>query len=159
MRDLLPPGYVIDTCALIDLWRRRYPRDIFPTLWQKLEELIGAGELVAPQEVRAELQRQHDELCVWARKQKQCFTELDAEQIVCVRKILLIFPSLIDTKKTIPDADPFVVALAMSKGWKVISSENPGGTSLRKRIPDVCDHYKIKCLSLLDFFRERQWNF
>ncbi|MBM4025551.1 MAG: DUF4411 family protein [Planctomycetes bacterium] len=50
MADLFP-GYVIDTNALIDLWRRRYPRDVFPTLWQNLEALIRSGELVAPQEV------------------------------------------------------------------------------------------------------------
>jgi len=61
------PGYVIDTNALIDLWRRRYPRDVFPTLWQKIEELIKSGELVAPQEVLSELQRQHDELYLWAK--------------------------------------------------------------------------------------------
>ena len=61
MADLFP-GYVIDTNALIDLWRRRYPRDVFPTLWQKIEGLIKSGELVAPQEVLNELQRQHDEL-------------------------------------------------------------------------------------------------
>jgi hypothetical protein len=54
-----------------------------------------------------------------------------------VKDVLQVFPSLIDEKKTTPDADPFVVALALSKGWKVVTSENPGRTSPRKRIPDV----------------------
>jgi predicted nucleic acid-binding protein len=132
MRDLFP-GYVIDTNALIDLWRRRYPRD-------------------------NELSKQHDELYLWAKK-KKCFKELDTDQIAYVKDVLRVFPSLIDEKKTIPDADPFVVALALAKGWKVVTSENPGGTSPRKRIPDVCEHFSIKCLSLLEFFREKQWNF
>jgi len=57
MADLFP-GYVVDTNALIDLWRRRYPPDVFPTLWQRIEELISSGELVAPQEVLSELQKQ-----------------------------------------------------------------------------------------------------
>lgn len=157
MADLFP-GYVIDTNALIDLWRRRYPRDVFPTLWQKLEELAASGELVAPQEVLNELQKQHDELHVWAKRQR-FFMDLDSEQIQHVKDILKEFPSLIDEKKTVPDADPFVIALAMAKGWKVVSSENPAGTSARKRIPDVCIHYRVKCLTLLDFFRDRKWNF
>ncbi|OHB74310.1 MAG: hypothetical protein A2Z25_23310 [Planctomycetes bacterium RBG_16_55_9] len=78
MADLFP-GYVIDTNALIDLWRRRYPRDVFPTLWRKIEGLIKSGELVAPQEVLNELQRQYDELYIWAKKQK-CFKDLDCDQ-------------------------------------------------------------------------------
>lgn len=157
MADLLP-GYVIDTNALIDLWRRRYPRDVFPTLWQRLEELTSSGELIAPKEALSELHRQHDELYAWAKKQK-CFKDLDPEQIQNVKEILKLFPSLIDEKKTVPDADPFVVALALTKGWKVVSSENLAGTSTRKRIPDVCNHYKISCLTLLDFSRDREWNF
>ena len=158
MRDLLPPGYVIDTSALVDLWRRRYPRDVFPTLWEKIEQLIRRAELVAPQEVRNELKRWPDDLYRWAHKQ-EWFVDLDAEQIACVETIMAKFPSLVDREKTIPDADPFVIALAWTKGWKVITTESPGGTGPRKRIPDVCQHYKIGCLSPLDFFREQNWNF
>ena len=158
MRDLLPPGYVIDTSALVDLWRRRYPPDVFPTLWDRIEKMISAGHLVAPREVLSELQRQRDELSRWAGKQK-CFQALDEEQIGHVKDIMAKFPTLIDPKKTIPDADPFVIALGLSKGWKVITTEDPGGNSLKKRIPDVCAHYGIGCLSLLEFFRENGWNF
>ena len=157
MVDLFP-GYVIDTNALIDLWRRRYPRDIFRTLWQKIEEMIASDKLVAPQEVLNELEIQHDELYDWAKKQK-CLKELDGEQIRFTKRILKAFPSLIDEKKTVPDADPFVVALSMAKGWKVVSSEISAGASARKRIPDVCASYGIKCLPLLEFFRDRQWSF
>ncbi|MEN6427415.1 MAG: DUF4411 family protein [Phycisphaerales bacterium] len=119
---------------------------------------MKSGELVAPQEVLNELQRQHDELYLWAKKQK-CFMGLDRDQIECVKRILKASPSLIDEKKTVPDADPFVIALAMEKGWKVVSSENPAGTSARKRIPDVCKDHGVVCLTLLDFFRDQHWNF
>lgn len=157
MADLFP-GYVIDTCALIDLWRRRYPRDVFRTLWEKIEELIASGELVAPREVLSELQRQRDELYRWAKKQG-FFKDLDRGQIEYVKRILKEFPSLIDARKTVADADPFVIALAWEKGWKVVSSEEPAGVSTRKRIPDVCAHYRIRCLTLLEFFRDRKWDF
>jgi predicted nucleic acid-binding protein len=150
------PGYVIDTGALIDLWRRRYPRDVFRSLWDKIDEIIRAGEVIAPEEVLRELQRQHDELAAWAKKQK-FFLDLDREQLDYVKDIMVKFPSLVDTRSTEPNADPFVIALAYSKGWAVISSENPGGKGPRKRIPDVCAHYDVKCMSLLDFFRDKQW--
>jgi hypothetical protein len=152
------PGYVIDTGALIDLWRRRYPRDVFPTLWDNVDRMIQDGEIIAPQEVLHELEKQRDDLCAWAKKQK-IFFSLDAEQLKWVKDIMSRFPSLIDPRSTDPDADPFVIALAISKGWSVISSENRAGRGQWMKIPDVCDHYGLKCLPLLDFFREKQWNF
>jgi hypothetical protein len=157
MGDLFP-GYVIDTGALIDLWRRRYPRDVFGGLWEKIDKMVEGGDLIAPQEVLVELGKQRDELAKWAKKQKP-FLSPDDEQLKRVKDIMTRFVSLVDTSGTAPNADPFVVALAISKGWSVVSSEHPGGTSPRKRIPDVCAHYGIKCLSLLDFFREKQWSF
>jgi hypothetical protein len=152
------PGYVIDTGALIDLWRRRYPRDVFRTLWDNVDKMIQAGQITAPQEVLHELEKQHDDLCAWAKKQK-FFLNLDAEQVKWVKDIMARFPSLIDPKSTGPDADPFVIALAISKGWSVISSENPAGRGQRKKIPDVCPHYGVNCLSLLNFFRDKHWIF
>jgi hypothetical protein len=154
------PAYVIDTNALIDLWRRWYARDVFVGVWRNVECLIRSGEVVAPLEVLKELESQRDELYAWAKKQK-FFFDLDTHQIDALNAILKDFPggTFVDVNKTKPDADPFVVALAKVEGWKVISSENPAGTSPRKRIPDVCAHYGIKCLRLLDFFREKQWRF
>ena len=42
--------YVIDSSSLIEL-NRRYPIDIFPGLWKKVEELINKGLLISPEEV------------------------------------------------------------------------------------------------------------
>jgi len=153
MRDLLPPGYVIDTSALIDLWKL-HPRDIFPTLWGNVERLIHEENLIAPRQVLEELKRQQDALLVWAREQR-IFTDLDAEQVLFVTEIESRFPSLVDHQKQTPDADPFVIAL--SKGWIVVSSESFRPT--KPRIPDACAYYKLECLSLFDFFRKCGWQF
>jgi hypothetical protein len=120
--------------------------------------MIQAGQITAPQEVLYELEKQRDDLCAWAKNQK-FFLNLDAEQLKWVKDIMARFPSLIDPKSTDPDADPFVIALAISKGWSVISSENPAGRGQRKKIPNVCPHYGVNCLSLLGFFREKHWIF
>ncbi len=154
MLDLFP-GYVIDTSALIDLWRG-CPRDVYPDLRPQIESLIASGDLIAPQEVLAELEVQRDELYEWA-KQQSLFVDLDDDQIRLARSILKRFPKLVDEKKTTPDADPFVVALALSRGWKVVSSEKGHGSGAT--IPDVCTHYEVQCLRLLDFFRDRKWTF
>lgn len=109
------PGYCIDTNALIDLWRRKYAPDVFPSLWEKIESLISQGELIAPLEVLRELEKQDDELLKWAKAHKGIFRDLDYEQQLRVRNILKEFPRLVDENKETPEADPFVIALAMSK--------------------------------------------
>ena len=158
------PGYCIDTSALIDLWRRKYAPDVFRSLWEEIQKLISQGRLIAPQEVLEELKKQDDELLKWAKEHKGMFRDLDNEQQLQVRKILKKFPKLIDENKETPDADPFVIALAMSKGWKVVTSEQPvdlnTNPDARSKIPNVCEYFNVKCIyQLLEFFREEKWVF
>jgi hypothetical protein len=152
------PGYCIDTNALIDLWRRFYPSDIFPSLWKDLEDLILKDCLIAPHEVLNELEKWDDGLLKWAKNHKRMFKDLDYDQMQQVGKILKDFPNLVDPNKTTPDADPFVIGLAISKDWTVVTSEKPS-TGGRPKIPDVCKKYNMKCISLLEFFREQKWTY
>ena len=80
-------------------------------------------------------------------------------QIKEVQKILKESPDFVDPNKTTPEADPFVIALAISKGWSVVATENPANPGGRPKIPDVCRKYKIECLQLIDFFRKEKWEF
>ena len=126
------PGYCIDTNALIDLWRRFYPLDIFPSLWKDLEALIPEDYLIAPREVLNELEKWDDELLKWAKNHKKMFKDLDYDQMQQVTKVLKDFPSLVDPDKTTPDADPFVIALAISKDWKWLLPKNPAQVGVPK---------------------------
>ena len=46
--------YVIDSSSLIEL-NRRYPIDVFPTLWKNVEDLINDGSLISHKEVFKEI--------------------------------------------------------------------------------------------------------
>lgn len=161
------PGYCIDTSAVIDLWRRVYAPDVFPSVWKEIENLISQGYLIAPREVLNELERyfdKNDELLKWAKKHKRMFKDLDDAQLQQVQNILKEFQRFVDETKETPEADPFVIALAMSKRWTVITSEQPANLNAnpgaRPKIPNVCEHYNVKCIyQLLEFFRERKWKF
>ena len=151
------PGYCIDTSALIDL--KPYFPDIFTSLWKNLENLISQKRLIAPREVLEELKKKDDELLKWAKGHMRMFKHLDNEQMQQMRKILKRFRGLVDENKTTPDADPFVIALAISKGWTVITSEKPASPGGPPKIPDVCENYNVKCIPLIEFFREQKWEF
>ncbi len=161
--------YVIDSSSLID-FNKRYPMDVFPKLWGKVELLIKKGFLVSPKEVLKEISRRDDTLKDWAKKQKKMFKELDAIQIEIVRKILAKYPSLAKPDKDGPQADPFVIALAMAldkdpqqtlfpviRKRIIVTEEQLRGNM--EKIPYVCQDYKIDCINVLEMFRTEGWKF
>ncbi|MCD6318324.1 DUF4411 family protein [Candidatus Aerophobetes bacterium] len=159
--------YCIDTSALIDM-KILYPQDIFSSLWKNMEKLIKQRRLISPYEVLEELRKKDDELLKWAEIHKSMFKNLDANQLEKVRDILRLFPNLVDFQKTTPDADPFVIALAMCEEqqrtlWEeqriVVSEEKPAHPGARPKIPDVCKSYGVECISLMEFFRKENWQF
>lgn len=137
------------------MWRKDYRPQNFPTVWRLMELAIDAGELIAPREVYDELQEGQDDLLEFVKgKQSNLVKDLDEEQIKLMFEIKARFPQLSDDKKIIPDADPFVIALARQKGWKVVTSESDRSPI---RIPAACKHYGIPCLSPADFIEEKKW--
>jgi len=157
MRKLVP-DYSMDTSALIDL-KYLYPQDIFPTLWAELEKKVRSGNVIAPKEVFNEITKRDDELSKWAKKHKGMFKDLNAEQLKMVQKILAKRPDLVDIGKETPDADPFVVALAMTGGDYVVTSEKPRNPGGRSKIPDVCEDFGIRWMPLIEFFKDMGWKF
>jgi hypothetical protein len=151
--------YSIDTSSLIEL--KRFARDVFPGVWEKVEELISSGRLVAAEEVRREIERGDDELVRWAKQHRGLFRKPDEAQILAAQQALADFPNLVDPSKEGPDADPFVVALAkagnemplLPKPYTVVSQER------RRAIPQACSRYGIECITLIEMFRREGWSF
>ncbi|MBI5000853.1 MAG: DUF4411 family protein [Euryarchaeota archaeon] len=150
--------YVIDTSALIDLWRVHYAPDVFKSLWSDLGSLVSRHELIAPDEVLAELEAREDQLLEWARDHRQMFKMLDGDQIAVLAEILDEYPpGVADTLSETPIADPFVVALAKAADGKVVSSEKTDKNKVK--IPDVCAKFGVPHRSILEFLREKKWTY
>ena len=149
--------YCIDTSALIDVWNV-YPRYNFPPLWGKIESLITSRDLQAPDEVYNELKRRPDALLDWARQHKEkLFRPLDESLQAQVRWILQRFPDLAKADKEVPDADPFVVAMARETKATVVSSENKNPPGHKKKIPNACDELGIPCKKFIQIIVENRW--
>lgn len=152
--------YSIDTSAILEAWRRRYPPDVFPAVWRRLEDVIENGDLAASEEVLLEIEKRDDEVHAWAKKYKATmFVPIDEEQQRGVAAILAAHEKLVDTRKNRSAADPFVIAVAQANGCPVVTAEVATGKPERPNIPDVCTAMGIRCLSLLEFFREQGWRF
>ena len=159
--------YVIDTSSLIEL-REKNPMDIYESVWGKLETLIDQGFLISPEEVKREVVYVDDDLAKWVSKNSGMFVPLNGAQMKKMFEIVGEFPGLAQLDKDRPEADPFVIALALIKDpsptLETIGAERVVVTEERLRgnrtcIPLVCQRHNVKCMSIFDMFRAEGWKF
>lgn len=149
--------YSFDTSALLNGRRDLLPPAIFPTLWERLEMMIGSSVLAVDQ-VRDELRRKHDETTAWAAAQRDLFVPLESDIQRATRQVLTECPKLVAVGGKRDGADPFVVALALARGGMVVTEEN-SGSAVRPRIPDACDLLGVPCVGLVGFVQAQGWQF
>ncbi|MFN3599128.1 MAG: DUF4411 family protein [Aquificaceae bacterium] len=154
--------YIIDTSSLIEM-KDKYPIDVFPTVWKNMGELYANGRLIAPSEVKKEIR--DDELKNWIKNKKNMFIAPDRFQTKKLKDILERFPFLAKPDGIGPNADPWLIALALSKkeeisifnqDYVIITEESK---SKQKRIPAVANHYGIECINLIELFKKEGWRF
>ncbi|MCP4250618.1 MAG: DUF4411 family protein [bacterium] len=149
-------SYSMDTSALIEAWVRSYPPDVFSNLWQRFEQLIADGRLLAVDEVLRELKKKEDDLAEWAGRQKALFVPLDENLQRRAAPIINRFETLTNAPTVMRGAaDPFVIALAAERGLAVVTAERSKPT--KPRIPDVCQVLDIECITLVELFRREDW--
>lgn len=157
--------YCIDTSSLVTV-QRIYRLSKLEGIWEFLDELATDGRLVAPKEVLEELKvGQDDELYQWAKKHISIFKQLTPEQWQVGKDIVNDpkYKGFVDPDKEIPEADPFVIALAVEEQkqtrlapetWIIVADESYARQGKKPKIPDVCTdlRYNIKCISTVDWF-------
>jgi hypothetical protein len=151
--------YCVDTSGWLDGWQRYYPKDVFPTLWMRIEERISAGEIIASEEVYIELSKKADDLHDWVKQRKQMLVPIDEAVQLRVTELLALYPRLVDTLKNRSTADPFVIATAELRGAIVVTGEIATNKLEKPRIPDVCRAHGIRSISFLEMIREMKLTF
>lgn len=146
--------YSLDTSAVLDGWVRYYPPDVFGSVWGALKKLGNGGVLMASDEVLNELKEKDEGAWTWTKTEVSIYG-LDEQIQVAVAEILAAHPRLVDERKKRSKGDPFVIGLAKMKGFTVVTGERASGNLEKPRIPDVCGALGIKCINLLDLFREQ----
>ena len=109
--------YCLDTSALLFM-ADTYSADVFPEVWEELADLVTDRVVIAPREVRRELEKKDDNGALsWARAHGSLFQPLDADQASIAAQVMNSpqLLGLIDLDSELPDADPFVFALAIAR--------------------------------------------
>lgn len=152
--------YCFDTSALIGSWRRYYPQSIFPTLWDKLSELIDKDRILLPKEAEKEILNGKDDLSEWLKRHKKCIKQYTMEQLSIVQDIVNKYPKVSQYRKPRPfHADPFVVALAKIEGATVVTFEGNNGSQDNPSIPLLCIEYKVAWCDMIGFFQKEGLSF
>ncbi len=152
----------LDTSALIAAFHERYPIENFPSLWRKIEELIRNGRLKMSQIVFDEAMRDTD-IKQWCDEyQLKPDFQVPIDELVQeqVSEVLSEFPRLVDNRTGKSGADPWVIALALTaENYIVLTEENPTDSKNRPKIPDVCDHFNLQCITVVDVIKRENWIF
>ena len=138
----------------MDGWVRHYPSDVFPTLWDKLDAVVAAGEIISSEEVYVETAKKADELHDRIKDRKQMLVPLTPEIQQLASDLLIDYPRLVDTLRGRSQADPFVIATAIETNAVVVTGEIRTGNLNKPRIPDVCNAKGIRWINFLQMIRE-----
>lgn len=164
--------YVFDTRFFV-LCRDYYPA-AFPSLWTELGRLVQAEAVSSVDEVASELRNyggEQEHLMRWVSANHAIFTEPNEEEQYRIQEIFAVpsFTALIKEKgklKSGPAADPFVIAKAMAMddgvvvtGERRTPANDKGKLQGAPRIPNVCAHFNVRCISPEAFMAEREWRF
>ena len=154
------PVYVIDTCSLNEFLQgdRKYPKDIFKTLWEKIYPMILSGEIISHEEVRLEIQDGGIKECVdWINEldHKKMFKSYEyQEEGKIISQIGAKYPVFLHQKKLKPfHADPWLVAQAKNRKLIIITEENYD----KGKIPDVCKFMGVECINVLGLIKKNSW--
>ncbi|MFO0962140.1 MAG: DUF4411 family protein [Phycisphaerales bacterium] len=145
--------YSLDTNFFIGAWRRTYPRDVFPTFWEKFEALLPAGVVIVSEEVQIELGKKEDDLSAWLKARKNVLRATDEEVQSKLRELLARDSAIAQANATKHRADPFVIAVAMAVGGTVVTEELRGERPGKRKIPDACEAAKVPCIGPVEFLR------
>ncbi|WP_369930057.1 PIN domain-containing protein [Xanthomonas sp. NCPPB 2632] len=155
-------NYVFDNGPFSRL--KHYYPTVFKSVWAGLEQLIEEGAVVSTKEVWTELQNGEPNKHVhpWLKARKHIFTVPSAKELGMVGQILAVphFQAIIGEKQRLrgtPVADPFVVAAAWARDAAVVTEEQHKPNA--SKIPNVCEHFKVRYLSLEEFMAEQGWTF
>lgn len=162
--------FLIDANTLMTASRFFYAYDLVPSFWEIFEEEIKAGNIVLLDMVKGEIDKGQDELKQWISERKDKFeicNHVDPEIIPKYAEVMQYIQECgFYNEKGLNDwarnevADPWLIAAAAVKGYKLITFEQSAGSLNvknkcgRVKIPDVAKHFNVEVHNLYHMMRQ-----
>lgn len=155
--------FILDTSCLTQAFRFYYPFDIAPSFWNFIKRGILSNQFIIIDKVHAEICRGNDDLKTWLITEIQISTifQCDAATLGHYASIMLWgnnhgqynYNAKTDFSE-FDNADPFVIASAISNSANVVSQEISAPTSVKNiKLPDVCTQFNVTHFDTFGFLR------
>ena len=155
-------SYVFEQFAAIGSVQKLLPQHL-RSLWDNFDTLVAEGRIVSTREALREIEDGAPEnLLAWAKDHGALFATPTAAEARFVTRIysVLHFQQNIEQQKLLKggnNADPFVIAKAAVEDRAVVTMEQLKPNAAR--IPNICQHFRVRCLTLEEFMEEEGWQF
>ena len=161
-------AYLLDANVFIQAKNQYYSFQICPGFWESLV-LENAEEVVfSIDRVQAELEKGNDELKQWVKDStpetffKKTDNEAVIEYLTKIMNWVQSEPQYYDSSKAefAGGADPWLIAYAKVNGLVLVTHESFAPDSKNKvPIPNVCDNFDVKFISVFKMLETRNTRF
>ena len=157
-------AYYLDSNVFIEANRRYYGFDFCPAFWDWLRVQNTAGKIFSVQAVARELAQGNDELKEWAVARGEGFFIPPETHVKSKLERIQSWVSEQSYESSaiaefLESADHYLIAQALADNRRVITHEIPGNSRKRVKIPNVCNAFRVKYLSLFDMLRNEKAKF
>lgn len=160
----IKPRYCIDTNVIVSFLHQAddefYGADVFAPQWALFERLITNGEIIAPDAVKAELEKwalKDPVIRGWVRGRFGMFRGPTDGQLAKAKEIVNRLPGYGRDLHYLGDL--MVISLAAVEELTVLTLESTDGSApsrMRPKIPYTCGEFGIDCTSVAGFLRREQ---
>src|SRR6266478_5193763 len=133
------------------------------SFWQWVAGQVEVGNIVSPRRVYqevAENEKHQDELAKWVRHRREkglCIapSRFVQERLQSVTEYVVTKYLIVEALDFLKGADPWIIAHALEDHGIVVTKESETRSNAQKtRIPDVCDHFNVKCVDTLEMLKQ-----
>lgn len=151
--------YILDSSCLMKL-NREQPVDLYPSVWERIDELVSAGRAVLPKEAKREIDKKDDALKEWVKDRPGVVVNETDQDLAVVAQISAAHPTWVRGAKNA--ADPFIIAAALVRSAVIVTDERWAGRSTDERnlrIPNIAAEHSIECIGFTELIRRERWRF
>ncbi len=151
--------YTLDSNILINM-ERLYPRDIFVSLWDFIEDLANRGVACICEAVLRELGRGNGDLHEWAKRLRGFACPTHQDEALTVKVIAEKYPGWVQERAN--EADPWVIAHGLQEGRVVVTEEKrkgPGAADRNQKIPNIAPEHGVQTMKFFEFVKAQGWTF
>jgi hypothetical protein len=151
--------YCLDTNFFVQGWNKYYSPIFCSGYWEIIDEIGKEGIIFIPEMVKNEISKIDDTLNSWLKNKPYLVKPIDSNVQKCLKDVYssnVNHQRLVDNTKNRSQADPWVIAHAISEGATVVTKEEkiviPNSTKIK--IPNVCDNMGVRCIDDFEFIKE-----